>query len=727
MNATRPITLRQIASIVGVCAALCALLGIGLLLTLADRFRDQLLNITTYHQVVTRAAAEMELHVNEIGLKALVYTSSPDADLLTRIGRGQTNFRNALEDYELASQRAGVAHRAEELRELFRNYEADVAMLLRSSDLERRSRTSVGGLPSRSAADSPTSPDAAVTVRLGIEQLATRRRMLDDLIGTKVRPDLTAGFEVATQKLDRAHGWVRAFALGLFVAVAALLFGCWRLLKRFVLDPLTQLLAALARIRNTDDLTTQISVHGVREVQRVAQGLNQMAKELHSNVVDKNELVVANSSLQHLALHDPLTGLSNRLGLERHLNALISSEQIASFALLYIDLDGFKQINDSMGHRAGDVILREVADRLSSAVGGTGFLSRMGGDEFTATIADVLTQQDAVNAVRKIRECLAKPHAIDGREFFVTAAIGVSLHPRDAASSTELLQAADLALYQAKSEGEGRECLYEVEMSNFASRRVRLRSQLNRAIARGELTLLFHPIIAIDDGRLCGAEALLRWNNAEFGEVSPDEFIPLCEDSGLILPIGEWVLGQSLAVARQLAGMGRQLRISVNVSMQQLAEQGFTDSALALLRDGEGELLEFEITESQLMRDPDRTIRTLDRFRSHGIAIAVDDFGTGHSSLALLKQLPLDRLKIDRSFVESLKSDDDDASIIRAILAVAKSLGLKVTAEGVETTRQLQALKREGCEFYQGFYASRPLTASKLIDYATTKAMTSDT
>jgi len=420
------------------------------------------------------------------------------------------------------------------------------------------------------------------------------------------------------------------------------------------------------------------------------------------------------AQLAHLAHHDPLTGLPNRLLFHDRLgHALSRADRDGSkLAVLFIDLDRFKHINDSLGHLAGDGLLQEVARRLTSAVRREDTVARMGGDEFTLLLEDLRRPEDAAVLARKLLEALGDPYAIAGRELFVTASVGISLYPRDGRSAEDLVRNADAAMYQAKDAGRNGYHFYTPELTAAALQRVHLEADLRRALGRGELVVHYQPQIELGSGRLIGAEALVRWRHPEQGLLAPDRFIHLAEDTGLIIELGELVLRAACRQAMDWLASGVPIeRVAVNVSAQQVQRSDFVGTVRDVLADTglPPRHLELEVTETFIMGQAEEGIRALHQLREMGVRLAVDDFGTGYSSLGYLKRLPIHMLKIDRSFVSELHGDSEDLAIAKAVIALGRTLGLQVIAEGVEHDDQAGLLLAEGCHYAQGYLFGRPV------------------
>jgi diguanylate cyclase (GGDEF)-like protein/PAS domain S-box-containing protein len=437
------------------------------------------------------------------------------------------------------------------------------------------------------------------------------------------------------------------------------------------------------------------------------------------SIVDISELKRTQASLQHLASHDVLTGLPNRMlfrdRLRRAMREAARQSQIA--AVLMIDLDRFKNINDTLGHHWGDELLRIVADRIAACVRSTDTLSRLGGDEFGIVLQSLVHQRDAGRVAEKILLALRAPVELRGHRLFISASIGIAVHPHDGDTVDELQIDADVAMYQAKSTGKNGYRYYSKEMNSNARDQLDLENALRNAMDRGEFALVYQPQIDLPSGELCGVEALMRWRHPQRGFVPPDAFVPLLEETGLIVPVGEWVLEQACHQCRRWHAAGHLgLRVSVNLSARQVAA-GLLPETVARVLDRSGlppEFLELELTESLLMQDVKNTQKVLNELSAMGVRLSIDDFGTGYSSLAYLKRLPVHALKIDRSFVMDMVNDRDDLVIVQSTVDLGHNLGLQVVAEGVENEEVLQRLRELGCDFAQGYHLSRPLPAVAL-------------
>jgi len=433
-------------------------------------------------------------------------------------------------------------------------------------------------------------------------------------------------------------------------------------------------------------------------------------------LADITERKQAEERMRHIAQHDALTGLPNRLALLMRLGQLLPEARRHGWhlAIMFIDLDRFKIINDTLGHQVGDELLREVACRLSNVVRETDFVARLGGDEFVVILPGINSPADAAIVAGKIIASLSTPIHAEGHELHTSPSIGISLFPSDGPDGDSILKNADTAMYHAKSAGRNNYQFFASDMNLATAERLDIERKLRHAIARNELALCYQPQFAANGTDLTGVEALLRWHHPADGMISPDRFIPVAEETGIIVEIGEWVLRQACREMKHWIDAGlKPLRVAVNVSARQLRRRDFCEIVAGALAESglQPELLELEITESSVMENPEDAIRILERLGRMGVTLAIDDFGTGYSSLAYLKLFPIDHLKIDRSFVRDIETDLNDRAIAFGTIALAHSLGLNVIAEGVETEDQLELLRSNGCDEVQGYLFSKPLTS----------------
>jgi len=428
---------------------------------------------------------------------------------------------------------------------------------------------------------------------------------------------------------------------------------------------------------------------------------------------DVSERKKAEKQAQYLSQHDVLTGLPNRLLMQDRLHqAIIQARRGGGVvALMFIDLDRFKTVNDSFGRVIGDALLKQVAERLRECLRDTDTVARLGGDEFIIMIPDAATAQVVGEVAQRVLSEFSRPFSDGEQEMYVSASIGISLFPRDGSDPDELVKHADRAMYSAKDSGRNMYRYFTEDLNQEVREKVMLESGLRRAIDRGELRLFYQPTIDLHTKQVIGAEALVRWQHPTLGLISPAKFIPVAEESDLIFRLGEWVLRAACKQLRAWQEEGFGLQVAVNVSARQFRDPKLAELVVAVMADSQVDprLVGIELTETAIMQDARASISTLERLKSRGVSISIDDFGTGYSSLSYLKRLPLDTLKIDQSFVRDIATDNNDAAIVRAIIGLARSLGIKVLAEGVEDDTQLSFLNNYGCNYGQGFLFGRPL------------------
>jgi len=445
---------------------------------------------------------------------------------------------------------------------------------------------------------------------------------------------------------------------------------------------------------------------------------SQMQALEHVVITRTEKLEAANQQLRHLATHDAMTGLPNRVLLDDRLSQAMTHAQrdAHGFAVLVVDLDRFKLINDSFGHRAGDGVLREVSRRLGDVVRDFDTVARVGGDEFVVVVSPTAGRESVLGLAQRANDALRAPIQLDGVDVRITSSIGIAFYPDDGVSADSLLARADAAMYCAKQRGRNNVQCFTNGMDAATVERVSLESDLHQALPLQQFELFYQPKADTATGDVYSAEALIRWWHPQRGLIMPADFIPLAEDTGLIHEIGAWVLREACrqCVAWRAAGLPP-LRVAVNVAATQFRRGDLLDVVRRGLADAglEPRYLELELTETAVMTDPEESAAILAHLSRMGVLVSVDDFGTGYSSISYLRRFPIDKLKIDRAFVKDLSTHADDASIVRAIISLAHSLRLKVVAEGVETAAQLQFLRSLGCDQYQGFHLSPPLPASQ--------------
>jgi diguanylate cyclase (GGDEF)-like protein/PAS domain S-box-containing protein len=436
-------------------------------------------------------------------------------------------------------------------------------------------------------------------------------------------------------------------------------------------------------------------------------------------MTDLSQIKDTEARFEHLAHYDPLTGLPNRLLLQSRLaHSLDTAERHKQrLAVLYVDLDRFKHINDSLGHPVGDELLETLARRMLEWLRGDDTLGRLGGDEFLLIVENLQRPEDAAGIAKSLISLLDQPfHLSSGHQVYVGASIGISLYPDDGVSSTELIQHADVAVYQAKESGRNTYSFYAPAMTRVANERLDLEARLRHALTHNEFVLHYQPQVDLNNGNLIGCEALVRWNDPQHGLIAPDRFIPLMEETGLIVPLGERVLREACIQARHWLDAGLpQLSMAVNLSVRQLRQADIAVQVAAILQETglPAEMLKLELTESMIMSHAEETVAVLQALKTLGVRLSIDDFGTGYSSLAYLKRFPIDELKIDRSFVRDIPHDSNDTEIAAAIIGMARGLRLRVVAEGVETEAQRRFMAQHGCHAYQGYLFSHPVPAEE--------------
>jgi len=440
--------------------------------------------------------------------------------------------------------------------------------------------------------------------------------------------------------------------------------------------------------------------------------------------IDITDLKEANRTMQQLALFDSLTGLANRrLFTDRMAQSIIASQRHGTMAaLLFLDLDQFKRINDTLGHDAGDQLLLIVAKRLRSCVRAQDTVARLGGDEFTVLLNDIHDAQAITNVAKNILKNLKDPIMLGKQEVIISTSIGITIAPNDSHEVDILMKNADLALYRAKDRGRDGYYFFTEELNTKALKLLHIEQELRHALLMDEFTILYQPQVCLKTGAISSVEALIRWHHPIRGEVAPDEFISIAEETGLIVQIGEWVLRNACTQIQMLQRLtGQKIKVAVNLSGRQFSDPNFEQVIYDVIESSglEAKYLELEVTESMLMDNIDKVIEQLNRIKSTGTTITIDDFGSGYSSLSYLKRLPVDILKVDREFVKDIPDDLNDMEITSAIIAIAHKLNLKVIAEGVETIDQRDFLVINKCDYAQGYYFSKPLSFEDLYDFFT--------
>ncbi len=523
---------------------------------------------------------------------------------------------------------------------------------------------------------------------------------------------------VAMIDSDDAVHHARLFAMMLVVALGSGI-GLWigHRSVASITTPIHALAAHLARVAR-GEFTQRVRPTGPKELRHLAEDVNRMTIDLDRLYAVERKMF--QEQLWHQAFHDPLTGLPNRALLRDRLDqALARAERDSRPAgVLIIDIDNFKVINDSLGHQLGDELLKIVGERIRGVLRSGDTAARLGGDEFTILVEDVDEVGEVIAVAERVSGTLRRSITLNNREVFVSASIGVALSSVRSATSEALLRNADLAMYRAKSAGKNRWQVYDDSLDTRARERLDIEIDLRRGLERGELRVYYQPIVKLETGKVVEVEALARWEHPERGRIGPDVFIPVAEETGLIVPLGQWVLEQACMQARTWQQMfpEQPLVMSVNLSARQFQHAGLVDDIARAVSQAriDPRWLKLEITESVLMQDIEATVSTLQALKGLGIQLAIDDFGTGYSSLSYLKRFPVDTLKIDRSFVSGLGEDAQDTAIVRSVVDLAKTLNLSVTGEGIETAAQEAQLAELGCDQGQGFLIARPAPASTI-------------
>jgi diguanylate cyclase (GGDEF)-like protein len=452
------------------------------------------------------------------------------------------------------------------------------------------------------------------------------------------------------------------------------------------------------------------SIGSFSETRRLGEALDEMFEERKQN----------EAHLHRLAMYDDLTGLPSRNLIQKNIQMAIAyaRRHDTLAALLYLDLDRFKIINDGYGHQFGDAVLKAVSAELKGLLRESDTAARLGGDEFLVLLPALAQQADAESVARKIVDNLDHPIVVQGREIHLSGSIGISLFPHDGDTVEALIDSADMAMYRAKEMGRNTWQTFATDMSLESQRRVDIEIKLRTAVAAHQLRLVYQPKVRMSDGSITGCEALLRWHHPVLGDVPPNQFIPIAEDSGLIVPIGAWVLRTACAQARAWLDEGLPpVRVAVNISVRQFLQQDMVSWVTQTLQETglPPDCLELELTESLLVQDVDKTRESIRALKDLGVHLSIDDFGTGYSSLNYLKNFPVDVLKIDQSFVRNMLSRKEDEAIVQAIISLAHNLKFKVIAEGVETEAHCNFLREHGCDEMQGYYFSRPIPEADFL------------
>ena len=520
--------------------------------------------------------------------------------------------------------------------------------------------------------------------------------------------------------------YVGAVVLSLVLALLIGNFVAMRL-QQAITHPLSALVEMMKKVSIGGDFSQRATVSTHDEIGELGESFNRMIEqiELRDKALGKEliERVRAAQQLEYLAMHDQVTGLPNRYSFRRRTDELMQnpSPHDGVRALLFIDLDNFKFVNDTFGHDCGDQLLVEVGKRLSASIRTSDMVVRFGGDEFVVLLDNIADLPQAQLGARKLLDAVIQPFKLFDQDFFITCSIGVAMAADPAENFEELLQKADAAMYVAKIAGKNGIRLWEVSMSNESRTRFELEADLHQALSKGEIELHYQPIVVLASGRIAGMEALMRWHHPARGLVAPDVFIPIAEDSGLILSLGEWAMRTAFAQAALWNERFGPLFMAVNVSGRQFREVEFATKSEAIARASglAHDMCELEVTESVIMGHSGEAARTLDALSTFGFSLSLDDFGTGYSSLAYLKRFSIDKLKIDRTFIKDLPDDVEDVAITEAIIGLAQTLSMRTVAEGIETAAQATLLRQLGCQYGQGYYFSKPLPVEKMAAFIT--------
>ncbi len=504
--------------------------------------------------------------------------------------------------------------------------------------------------------------------------------------------------------------------INLFAISLLLILSLFITIRFFVLKPLSDIIEV---IKNHDDdgiPVDLIPTHGSKEIFLLSSTMNHMIISIKNSRVAFKE---QKSAMHYQANHDALTGLANRILFNERLeqSMMKAKNKSSKVALFFIDLDHFKGINDSLGHDVGDKILKVVTQRLSKIIQKKDALARLGGDEFAIIVEDLRHGQDASLLANKIVKLLAQPITIDEHVLYISSSIGISIYPNDGISSGNLIKYADAAMYKAKDEGRNNFQYYSSEMTELAFERVVMDTSLREALKNEDFIVYYQPQVNGESGEITGMEALVRWKHPTMGLVPPSKFIPLAEETGMIIQLDQYVM--RCGMKQMVQWHNQKLKhgvLALNLAIKQLNQKDFIPMLKRMFEETKckPEWIELEVTEGQIMTNPDEAIKILKQINEMGIKLAVDDFGTGYSSLSYLKRLPIDKLKIDQSFIRDLPDDEEDAAITKAVIALSKSLNLRVIAEGVETQEQKEFLVQNGCKHIQGYLYAKPMTASEM-------------
>ena len=566
----------------------------------------------------------------------------------------------------------------------------------------------------------------AVNVGLYVTFMKRWNERFEDPSLTGLQMALAIGLVMyAVYQFDRDRG------LALMICLVVLSFGAFRFTTRQFLVSTGMVLAAYAAVINLlmwrKPETVNVWLEAFQWITlaivlpcfaMVGGRLSDVRQRLRRT---NDELVSALATIQKMATNDTLTGLPNRAYFNEALGHSIAASQRHGrpLALFFLDLDRFKNVNDTLGHGVGDRVLQEAASRLRRAVRASDLIARLGGDEFVLLVEEFRDDADLSDIAGKILKGFEPTFTVEGHELGLAGSIGICTYPRDGSDAPTLLSNADIAMYRAKEEGRGRHCFYSADLNQLSEERLALEAGLRRALDRNEIEVFYQPKISLSTGRVTGVEALIRWRHPKLGLLMPDKFIGLAEETGVIVPIGYWTLKRVCERARKWIDQGTPLKVAVNLSAVQFHQPELVAELAAILKASglPAHMLELEITESMVMKDPDGAVVVMEALRRMGVLLSIDDFGTGHSSLGYLKRFPVNQLKVDRSFVRDLPHNNDDVAITRAVIAMAHSLRMSVVAEGVEHQQQFDLLRDEGCDEFQGYLCRPPLEEAELLRF----------
>ncbi|MDX2503462.1 MAG: EAL domain-containing protein [Gammaproteobacteria bacterium] len=515
---------------------------------------------------------------------------------------------------------------------------------------------------------------------------------------------------VIHEQLDDIISQIKRLIIALLFLIITMLTIFWLTIAARILAPIKALCSEIELF--SDNMMYRLNIKRKDEIGEMAQAFNTMADQLQ-------EVTVSREKMTHQAHHDALTGLPNRLLFMDRLNQAIkqADRNGTKIAVVFIDLDRFKEINDSLGHKVGDDVLIHVSQRLQMCMRDTDTVSRLGGDEFMMIIGSIRDSNIIAEIVKKIMHKLFQPIPVLEHNLYITLSLGISIYPDDANNSESLIRNADTAMYSAKEEGRNTYRYYSEDMTNKAFEHILIESGLRHALEHNELSLVYQPQVNINNLDIIGVEALVRWQHKKLGLIPPVKFIPLAEDTGLIVTLGEQVLDMACKQVIQWVKLHKKsFRVAVKFSFKQLQQADIVQRISQILKENQclPEWIELEVTEGYIMKNPLQAIATLQQIRALGITISIDDFGTGYSSLSYLKKLPVNKLKIDQGFIRGVTDNEDDQAIIVAIISLAHSMNLKVIAEGVETSAQSDYLQNKGCEYVQGYLYGKPMDSEKM-------------